>query len=157
MLWLYWLTIIGFSYRVLMMYHLYFQYRPVLVHVCMQTHWYYSWVSCFSPSSLASTGDAANPAVSSMGTWELIPTVTLHAYTFICEECCSLLQASPVPGSTLVLHRYPSADSLGRYDRFAAAEGFVLLCVRVCMCVCVRACVCVYKLGKQMPNCSCLA
>jgi len=64
---------------------------------------------------------------------------TLGAHTFTCEEWYSSLPARllvltqgdfPVPIlSTQVAHRYPSADSLSRYDCFVVAKALLLLCV----------------------------
>jgi len=46
---------------------------------------------------------------------------------------------APAP-SAWVVPRHPSAGSLGRHDRLAAARDFAFfLCVCVCVCVCVRA------------------
>ena len=67
------------------------------------------------------------------------PCQTLGDHTFICEALYSPLWiTSPAPGGllvltpiTCVLHRYPSACSLGRHDHLAAAEGFVLLAFNV--------------------------
>jgi len=64
---------------------------------------------------------------------------TFGAQTFIYEEWYSSLPAGllalpqgdfPVPIlSTQVVHRYPSADSLSRYDCFMVAKALFLLCV----------------------------
>jgi len=107
-----------------------------------------------STGGLVPTGEAAHPAVTSMGAWcKLGKQMSTVVHVSLMGEVqvgiqvpsswgmaqCHLL-ALPQVDLLAPARSAQAFSSLGRRDRLAAARDFA--CVRVRVCACVRACVC---------------